>query len=146
MLITHDLGVVAGVADRVLVMYAGRQAELGTVDEIFYEPSHPYTKGLLASLPRLDRRYDERAAAPHQGPAAVVDLPADRVLVPPPLPVRRPRRMCVTVVPSSSCRRRARVGVPLREDARRAHDRRTTCDRDVRARRPERRFSRSPTW
>ncbi|MBV8949966.1 MAG: ABC transporter ATP-binding protein [Actinobacteria bacterium] len=55
MLITHDLGVVAGVADRVMVMYAGRQAELGSVDEIFYESRHPYTLGLLASLPRLDR-------------------------------------------------------------------------------------------
>ena len=54
-LITHDLGVVAGVADRVLVMYAGRRVEEGTVDEIFYEPRHPYTLGLLASLPRLDR-------------------------------------------------------------------------------------------
>ncbi len=54
-LITHDLGVVAGVADRVLVMYAGRRVEEGTVDEIFYEPRHPYTLGLLASLPRVDR-------------------------------------------------------------------------------------------
>jgi oligopeptide/dipeptide ABC transporter ATP-binding protein len=53
-LITHDLGVVAGVADRVLVMYAGRPAEMGTVDEIFYASRHPYTLGLLASLPRLD--------------------------------------------------------------------------------------------
>jgi oligopeptide/dipeptide ABC transporter ATP-binding protein len=59
LLITHDLGVVAGVADRVMVMYAGRQAELGTVDEIFYESRHPYTKGLLESLPRLDRRARE---------------------------------------------------------------------------------------
>jgi oligopeptide/dipeptide ABC transporter ATP-binding protein len=58
MLITHDLGVVAGVADRVMVMYAGRQVERGTVDEVFYKPSHPYTRGLLASLPRLDRRYE----------------------------------------------------------------------------------------
>jgi peptide/nickel transport system ATP-binding protein len=54
-LITHDLGVVAGVADRVMVMYAGRPAELGTVDEIFYETRHPYTLGLMASLPRLDQ-------------------------------------------------------------------------------------------
>ncbi len=59
MLITHDLGVVAGVADRVLVMYAGRQVEIGTVDQIFYEPRHPYAEGLLASLPRLDRRSDK---------------------------------------------------------------------------------------
>jgi peptide/nickel transport system ATP-binding protein len=53
-LITHDLGVVAGVADRVLVMYAGRPVEVGTVDEIFYESKHPYTRGLLGSLPRVD--------------------------------------------------------------------------------------------
>jgi len=53
-LITHDLGVVAGLAHRVMVMYAGRQVELGTTDEIFYETRHPYTLGLLASLPRLD--------------------------------------------------------------------------------------------
>jgi len=52
-LITHDMGVVAGVADRVLVMYAGRAVEVGSVDQIFYEPHHPYTLGLLASLPRL---------------------------------------------------------------------------------------------
>jgi oligopeptide/dipeptide ABC transporter ATP-binding protein len=58
LLITHDLGVVAGVTDRILVMYAGRQVETGTVDEVFYRPSHPYTQGLLASLPRLDRRRD----------------------------------------------------------------------------------------
>jgi oligopeptide/dipeptide ABC transporter ATP-binding protein len=55
MLITHDLGVVAGMADHVMVMYAGRQAEVGTVEEIFYERRHPYTLGLLASLPRIDR-------------------------------------------------------------------------------------------
>src|SRR4029079_8357946 len=55
-LITHDLGVVAGVADRVLVMYAGREVEIGSVDDIFYQPGHPYTRGLLSSLPRLDRR------------------------------------------------------------------------------------------
>jgi oligopeptide/dipeptide ABC transporter ATP-binding protein len=54
-LITHDLGVVAGMADRVLVMYAGKAVENGDVDQIFYESKHPYTLGLLASLPRLDR-------------------------------------------------------------------------------------------
>jgi peptide/nickel transport system ATP-binding protein len=54
-LITHDFGVVAGMADRVLVMYAGRPVETGIVDDIFYRSHHPYTLGLLASLPRLDR-------------------------------------------------------------------------------------------
>jgi oligopeptide/dipeptide ABC transporter ATP-binding protein len=56
LLITHDLGVVAGLANRVLVMYAGREIESGTVDDVFYRSSHPYTLGLLESLPRLDRR------------------------------------------------------------------------------------------
>ena len=52
--ITHDLGVVANVADRVAVMYAGKIVEVGTVDEIFYNPKHPYTWGLISSMPRLD--------------------------------------------------------------------------------------------
>ncbi len=55
-LITHDLGVIARVADRVNVMYAGRNVEQGTVDSIFDHPSHPYTRGLLASLPRADKQ------------------------------------------------------------------------------------------
>jgi oligopeptide/dipeptide ABC transporter ATP-binding protein len=55
LLITHDLGVVAGIAERVAVMYAGRRVEEAPVDELFAKPRHPYTLGLLASLPRLDR-------------------------------------------------------------------------------------------
>jgi dipeptide transport system ATP-binding protein len=54
MIITHDLGVVAKIADRVNVMYAGKVVESGTVRDIFYNPQHPYTKGLLVSMPRLD--------------------------------------------------------------------------------------------
>ena len=54
--ITHDLGVVATVADRVCVMYAGKIVEYGTVDDIFYEPAHPYTWALLSSMPDLDTR------------------------------------------------------------------------------------------
>lgn len=54
--ITHDLGVVANVADRVAVMYAGKIVEIGTTDEIFYEPKHPYTWGLIASMPNLDSK------------------------------------------------------------------------------------------
>ena len=53
-LITHDLGVVAGVADRVMVMYAGKVVETGTVDELFYRPRMPYTVGLLGALPTVD--------------------------------------------------------------------------------------------
>lgn len=52
--ITHDFGIVANMADRVMVMYAGKVVETGTVEEIFYEPTHPYTCGLLASMPSLD--------------------------------------------------------------------------------------------
>ena len=59
-LITHDLGIVAEVADRVLVMYGGRIVEQGTLDQIFYDPQHPYTWGLLGSLARLDRPRPER--------------------------------------------------------------------------------------
>ncbi|MGO1296178.1 MAG: ABC transporter ATP-binding protein [Vibrio sp.] len=53
-MITHDLGVVAGSCEKVLVMYAGRTMEYGKVDEIFYQPAHPYTEGLLKAIPRLD--------------------------------------------------------------------------------------------
>ncbi|MGW7477947.1 ABC transporter ATP-binding protein [Nonomuraea muscovyensis] len=53
-MITHDLGVIAGMADRVLVMYAGRPVEQGPVDELYYRPRMPYTMGLLASIPRID--------------------------------------------------------------------------------------------
>ncbi|MBN6887538.1 oligopeptide transport system ATP-binding protein [Cytobacillus horneckiae] len=67
--ITHDLGVVANVADRVAVMYAGQIVEIGTVDEIFYDPKHPYTWGLLASMPSLENDgNDELAAIPGTPP------------------------------------------------------------------------------
>jgi oligopeptide/dipeptide ABC transporter ATP-binding protein len=59
-LVTHDLGVVADIADRILVMYAGRVVEQGTVDDIFYDPQHPYTWGLLGSIARVDRPRPER--------------------------------------------------------------------------------------
>ena len=70
-LITHDLGVVAGVADRVLVMYAGRAAEIGGVDEVFAEPGMPYTAGLLASLPSLDHRSERLPAIPGTPPTGL---------------------------------------------------------------------------
>jgi oligopeptide transport system ATP-binding protein len=58
--ITHDLGVVAGLADRVLVMYGGRPAEVAQVDGLYEQPQHPYTLGLLGALPRLDTRESRR--------------------------------------------------------------------------------------
>jgi peptide/nickel transport system ATP-binding protein/oligopeptide transport system ATP-binding protein len=62
-LVTHDLGVVADIADRIAVMYAGQIVEEGTVDEIFYEPQHPYTWGLLGSITRVDRERPGRLPA-----------------------------------------------------------------------------------
>ncbi len=58
--ITHDLGVVAGIADRVLVMYGGRPVETAPVDDLYERPKHPYTHGLLGALPRLDARESKR--------------------------------------------------------------------------------------
>ena len=75
-LITHDLGVVAGVADRVLVMYAGKQVEMADVDELFYNPRHPYARGLLASLPRVDGRRSERLNRIIGQPPSLIRLPS----------------------------------------------------------------------
>ncbi|MDT2736213.1 ABC transporter ATP-binding protein [Enterococcus pseudoavium] len=66
--ITHDLGVVANVADRVAVMYAGKIVEVGTAEEIFYNPQHPYTWGLLGSMPTLDSENDRLYAIPGSPP------------------------------------------------------------------------------
>jgi oligopeptide/dipeptide ABC transporter ATP-binding protein len=62
-LVTHDLGVVADIADRIVVMYAGRVVEQATLDEIFYDPQHPYTWGLLGSIARIDRDRSQRLPA-----------------------------------------------------------------------------------
>lgn len=69
LMITHDLGVVAEVCDRVVVMYAGQVVESGTVDEVFAAPAHPYTRGLLASLPSIERRGQRLAAIPGTVPS-----------------------------------------------------------------------------
>ncbi len=74
-LITHDLGVVAEVADRVLVMYGGKVVERGTLDEIFYDPQHPYTWGLLGSLTRIDQPRPHRLPQISGAPPSLLHLP-----------------------------------------------------------------------
>jgi oligopeptide/dipeptide ABC transporter ATP-binding protein len=75
-LITHDLGVVAEIADRVMVMYAGRVVEEGSLDEVFYDPQHPYTWGLLGSLTRLDRPRPKRLPQISGAPPSLLAPPA----------------------------------------------------------------------
>ena len=74
-IITHDLGVVAEIADRVVVMYGGRVVEEGTLDEIFYDPQHPYTWGLLGSLTRLDRPRPDRLPQIRGLPPSLLNAP-----------------------------------------------------------------------
>ena len=76
LLITHDLGVVAGLADTVMVMYAGRMMEYAPVDEIFYRPRHPYTKALLKAVPRLDTVGDYDMHPIPGNPPNLLKLPA----------------------------------------------------------------------
>ena len=95
-LITHDLGVVADMADNVLVMYAGRPAEYGTVDELFYRPLHPYTWGLMDSLPEYG--VDEKSTlCPIKGqPPSLINVPSGCPFHPR-CPFAQPR--CTTDVP-----------------------------------------------
>lgn len=73
-MITHDLGVVAGTCDRILVMYAGRTMEYGKTEEIFYNPTHPYTIGLLGAVPRLDNDSERLTTIPGN-PPNLLNLP-----------------------------------------------------------------------
>ena len=103
-LVTHDLGVVADIADRVLVMYAGRIVEQGTLDEIFYDPQHPYTWGLLGSITRLD--IDRARAGCRRSPGMPPSLavPAGGLPFPAALPAR------VRQVHGDPAARAARIG------------------------------------
>ncbi|PLV59515.1 dipeptide/oligopeptide/nickel ABC transporter ATP-binding protein [Thermotoga sp. KOL6] len=93
--ITHDLGVIASMADRIMVMYGGRQMEVGTADQIFYSPRHPYTKMLLKSVPRVDKRLEKLESIPGQ-PPRMVDIPPVCPFLP-----RCPRRIdrCMNELP-----------------------------------------------
>jgi peptide/nickel transport system ATP-binding protein len=74
-MITHDLGVVADIADEILVMYAGRVVERGATRDVFYDPQMPYTWGLLGSIPRLDRPRPERLYSIKGSPPSVINAP-----------------------------------------------------------------------
>jgi len=82
LMITHDLGVVAEVADDVTVMYAGRCVEAGSVRDVFYRPQMPYTWGLLNSMPRLDRERKSRLDPIPGNPPSLIDIPAGCVFNP----------------------------------------------------------------
>ena len=124
-LITHDLGVVAEVADRINVMYAGRVIEQGKAMDAFVQPAHPYTQGLLDSLPRLDSA--DEATLRHQGPAAQPDAHPARLPLLPALPAgpghlpqqpaagRTSRWRPGTSAPAISPRRCTPVASPLAE-------------------------------
>ena len=73
--ITHDLGVIAEIADEIIVMYAGRVVERGTKQDIFYDPQMPYTWGLLGSIPRLDRPRPKRLHTIEGAPPSLINLP-----------------------------------------------------------------------
>ena len=75
-MITHDLGVVAELADDILVMYAGRMAEYGSSEDVFTHPGHPYTWGLLGSMPRLDRTRMDRLLSIRGTPPSLINVPA----------------------------------------------------------------------
>ena len=92
MLITHDLGVIAEMADDVVVMYLGRVVEKGPVDDIFHNPKHPYTRALLRSIPSVNRDAAGQAADDQRLDPAPVQ-PAAGLPVPPALPELHARHL-----------------------------------------------------
>src|SRR5690606_19400893 len=74
-MITHDLGVVAELSDEICVMYAGRSVEQASVEDAFYRPQHPYTWGLLGSMPRLDRERADRLMPIKGTPPSLINVP-----------------------------------------------------------------------
>ena len=133
-MITHDLGVVADMADKIMVMYAGRPVEFGTAEEIFYESRHPYTWGLIRSIPEQAIEEKKPLTPIHGNPPSLMNLPEGCVFSPR-CPMRRTSaassapsalspspatilRAIIPVTPSSSrtrLRRPARARIPRRE-------------------------------
>jgi oligopeptide transport system ATP-binding protein len=111
-MITHDLGVVAGSCDKVLVMYAGRTMEYGDINDIFYRPSHPYTEGLLRAIPRLDTEGEDLPTIPGNPPNLLC------------LPVGCPyQERCHRVLPR--CKQESPLLMPF------SHDRLRACFADM---------------
>ena len=98
-IITHDLGVVAEIARDVMVMYAGRGAEYGSADDIFYRPEHPYTWGLLNSVTRLDRVREERLRPIPGTPPSLLNVPPGCAFNPRCTFARRNGNLCFTERP-----------------------------------------------
>ncbi len=138
-LITHDLGVIAGHTDRICVMYAGKLVEKGSIEDVFYRPRMPYTLGLLGSLPRLDEAGRERLT-PIVGSAAVAAEPAAGLPVHPAVPA------------GSGSVRGERAGVGRHATARRTSPPATTRTSSPASpprtcsSQPPRTWSRSRTW
>ena len=95
-MITHDLGVVASMCEKIAVMYAGHIVEYGTADEIFYHPSHEYTKGLINSIPRLDVETKEKLVPIEGQPVDLLNLPAGCPFAP---RCRSCMKVCLSNVP-----------------------------------------------
>jgi oligopeptide transport system ATP-binding protein len=111
LLITHDMGIVAGLCQRVIVMYAGRVVETGSVEAVFDDPQHPYTWGLLRSLPRLDAQKDRLVPIPGQPP----DLLASPQGCPFAARCRWAMRICVQQMPAMTSTDKGTVACWLQE-------------------------------
>ena len=94
--ITHNLGVVAEICDKVSVMYAGKMVEQGPVDDIFYAPGHPYTRGLLRSMPRVDAESYERLIPIEGTPVDMLNPPEGCPFAP---RCERARKICLQKMP-----------------------------------------------
>jgi len=95
-LITHDLGVVAGICDRISVMYAGKIVESGTTDDIFYQPSHEYTKGLLLSVPNINEKEHQKLMPIEGQPVDMLNPPLGCPFAP---RCRSCMKICLTTMP-----------------------------------------------
>jgi peptide/nickel transport system ATP-binding protein len=98
-IITHDLGVVAELADDLLVMYGGKSVEYGSAEQVFRRPEHPYTWGLLGSMPRLDRDVQDRLISIKGSPPSLINLPSGCAFHPRCPYAERDGIPCRTVVP-----------------------------------------------